>query len=66
MNNLNLKELKVEDLNFRIKTSEAVGQKVLQLNGFPLPRTIDKTDDFYVGYVEGFKRAMLMINNPRR
>ena len=66
MNTLNLKKLKVEDLNFRIKTSEVVGQRVLQLNGFPLPRTIEKTNDFYVGYVEGFKQAMLMINNPRR
>lgn len=50
------------DMNLEAKEYSAITPgKVMTLNGNPLPRTLNKSDDFYDGYQEGFRRAVAMI-----
>ena len=48
---------------FRQKVKE--NEKVLTLNGIVLPKTLNKSDDFYDGYEEGFRRAIAMMEGRR-
>lgn len=40
--------------------------KAVYYNGIPLPRTVDKSDEYMEAYIEGFLRHLLMSNPSER
>lgn len=49
--------MKDQELKFTIE-SRLNNTMVLCLNGVPLAGTINKSQEFYEGFIEGFKRSM--------
>lgn len=46
--------------NIKVETKTVIDQnvKVITINGLPIPRTMNKSNDFYCGYIEGYNFAL--------
>jgi len=51
----------VNNQSYSLDKQTRMGKTVLCLNNLPLNRTLDKSDDFYVGYTEGFNKAVAIM-----